>query len=142
MKGYFSLLALVVGPALAEELDPRGGGGEGGGKGGGGYTTTAVAYTTSKYLCLILPPTRAVATFVWICARLYLTISSRPSKAMSWTQKLTLSSSIPLPDHIYNHGKGNYQGLDRIFDINHRSNAKSRNYHCAWSDSVHHIDGC
>lgn len=51
MKAYLSLLAFVVGPALAEELDPRGGGGEGGGKGGGygggGGGTTAVVYTTS-----------------------------------------------------------------------------------------------
>lgn len=55
MKAYLSLLACVVGAALAEELDPRGGVGEGGGYGGGGggggggYSkTTEVAYTTSE----------------------------------------------------------------------------------------------
>lgn len=50
MKGCLSLLALVVAPVLAEELEPRGGGGGGGGYPSGGYsTTTDVIYTTSKF---------------------------------------------------------------------------------------------
>lgn len=50
MRSYISLLAALVVPALAEQLDVRGGGGD---DGWGSGTTTDVIYTTSMWDLLV-----------------------------------------------------------------------------------------